>query len=118
MRDAPPAVDATSFRSAAWDCVRTVSRLGFIVNIAMFGFAIRGKGDGLSEVLHERLEGGILLLRINRPEAKNALNQEVRRLLAEHCAAANTDDSVKAIVLTGNEEAFVAGADIKVMAEA
>ena len=36
----------------------------------------------MSEVLHERLEGGILLLRINRPEAKNALNQEVRRLLA------------------------------------
>ena len=72
----------------------------------------------MSEVLHERLEGGILLLRINRPEAKNALNQEVRRLLAEQCSAAATDDGVKAIVLTGNAEAFAAGADIKAMAEA
>lgn len=72
----------------------------------------------MSEVLHERLEGGVLLLRINRPEAKNALNQEVRRLLAEHCTAAGTDEWVKAIVLTGNAEAFAAGADIKVMAEA
>jgi len=95
-----------------------VSRLGFIVNIAMRGFVMRSKGEGLSEVLYERLEGGILLLRINRPEAKNALNQEVRRLLAEHCIAAGTDDSVKVIVLTGNDEAFAAGADIKAMAEA
>ena len=81
-------------------------------------FRIAKLGAAVSEVLHERLEGGILLLRINRPEAKNALNQEVRRLLAEHCSAAATDDGVKAIVLTGNAEAFAAGADIKAMAEA
>jgi enoyl-CoA hydratase len=72
----------------------------------------------VSEVLSELVDGGILLLRLNRPEAKNALNQEVRRLLAEHCNAAGADDAVKAIVLTGNSEAFAAGADIKAMAEA
>lgn len=72
----------------------------------------------MSEVLHERVDEGILLLRINRPEAKNALNQEVRRQLADHCAAAGADESVKVIVLTGNDEAFAAGADIKAMAEA
>lgn len=72
----------------------------------------------MSEVLSELVDGGILLLRLNRPDAKNALNQEIRRLLAEHCTAAETDDAVKAIVLTGNSEAFAAGADIKAMAEA
>jgi enoyl-CoA hydratase/carnithine racemase len=75
-------------------------------------------GKDVTEVLHERLEGGILLLRLNRPEAKNALNQAVRQQLADHCTAAATDDSVKVIVLTGNDEAFAAGADIKTMAEA
>lgn len=72
----------------------------------------------MSEVLSELVDGGILLLRLNRPEAKNALNQEIRRLLAEHCTAAGVDDAVKAIVLTGNGETFAAGADIKAMAEA
>lgn len=72
----------------------------------------------MSEVLHELLEGGILLLRINRPEAKNALNQEVRRQLAEHCSAAGGDDAVRAIVITGGADAFAAGADIKAMVDA
>lgn len=71
----------------------------------------------MSEVLSEIVDGCVLLLRLNRPEAKNALNQEVRRLLAEHCTAAGSDDAVKAIILTGNREAFAAGADIKAMAE-
>jgi enoyl-CoA hydratase len=71
----------------------------------------------VSEVLSEIVDGCVLLLRLNRPEAKNALNQEVRRLLAEHCTAAGSDDAVKAIILTGNSEAFAAGADIKAMAE-
>ena len=72
----------------------------------------------MSEVLREGLDGGILLLRINRPEAKNALNQEVRQQLAAHFQAAGKDEAVKAIVITGNGEAFAAGADIKAMADA
>src|SRR3546814_361162 len=74
--------------------------------------------DSMSEVLRESLDGGILLLRINRPEARNALNQEVRRQLAAQCQAAGADDAIKAIVITGNDEAFAAGADIKAMADA
>ena len=69
-------------------------------------------------VLVERPADGVALVRINRPEAKNALNAEVRRLLAEHLGALGEDDGVRAIVLTGNHEAFAAGADIKDMAEA
>lgn len=72
----------------------------------------------MSEVQRETLDGGILLLRINRPEAKNALNQAVREQLAAHCQAAGRDDAVKAVVITGNDEAFAAGADIKAMADA
>ena len=72
----------------------------------------------MSEVLRESLDGGILLLRINRPEARNALNQAVRELLAVQCQAAGRDDAIKAVVITGNDEAFAAGADIKAMADA
>jgi enoyl-CoA hydratase len=72
----------------------------------------------MSDVLHELLEGGILLLRINRPEVKNALNQAVREQLAAHCQRAGSDTAIKAIVLTGSSEVFVAGADIKAMADA
>ncbi|OAN56024.1 enoyl-CoA hydratase [Paramagnetospirillum marisnigri] len=71
----------------------------------------------MTEVLLERPLDGVALLRINRPEAKNALNAEVRRLLAEHMSVLGSDTSVRAVVLTGNSEAFAAGADIKDMAE-
>jgi enoyl-CoA hydratase len=72
----------------------------------------------MTEVLLERPMDGVALLRINRPEAKNALNAEVRRLLADHLTALGADEGVRVVVLTGNEEAFAAGADIKDMAEA
>ncbi len=71
----------------------------------------------MTEVLLEKPFDSVALLRINRPEAKNALNGEVRRQLAEHMTALGTDPSIRAIVMTGNQEAFAAGADIKDMAE-
>src|SRR3546814_4702067 len=55
----------------------------------------------------------ISLVRINRPEARNALNMEVRRGIAEHFTALGAAEDVRCIVLTGNNEAFAAGADIK-----
>jgi len=69
-------------------------------------------------VLLERPAEGVVLLRINRPEARNALNLEVRKLLAKHLAELGEDTTTRAIVLTGNEKSFAAGADIKEMAEA
>ena len=69
-------------------------------------------------VLVERPSEGVALLRINRPEARNALNMEVRRLLAQRMAEVADDEAVRCIVLTGNEKAFAAGADIKEMAGA
>ncbi len=69
-------------------------------------------------VITERPAEGVGLVRINRPEARNALNLEVRRLIGRHLTEMGDDESVRCIVLTGNEKAFAAGADIKEMADA
>jgi enoyl-CoA hydratase/carnithine racemase len=69
-------------------------------------------------VLLERPADGVALIRINRPEARNALNMEVRRLIARHLTELGDDPATRAIVLTGNEKSFAAGADIKEMAGA
>ena len=68
-------------------------------------------------VLLERPAEAVVLLRINRPEARNALNLEVRKLLARHLGEFGEDTTTRAIVLTGNDKSFAAGADIKEMAE-
>jgi enoyl-CoA hydratase len=67
-------------------------------------------------VLTERPADGVALLRINRPEARNALNMEVRRLIAQHLTAFAEDATVRCMVLAGDEKSFAAGADIKEMA--
>ena len=67
-------------------------------------------------VLVERPSENVALIRINRPEARNALNMEVRQLIAQRMAEVADEDAVRCIVLTGNEKAFAAGADIKEMA--
>jgi len=48
-------------------------------------------------VLVERPAEAVVLIRINRPEARNALNMEVRRLIAKHLTEAGEDDAVRAI---------------------
>lgn len=63
-------------------------------------------------------ENGVAVVRISRPEAKNALNSHVRQQLAEHFRALAIEPLVRAIVLTGGEECFVAGADIREFAQA
>ena len=69
-------------------------------------------------VLIERPTEGVGLIRINRPEARNALNMEVRKLIAKHLTEMGEDDAIRCIVLTGNDKSFAAGADIKEMAGA
>jgi len=69
-------------------------------------------------VLVERPAEGVGLIRINRPEARNALNMEVRKLIAKHLTEMGEDDAIRCIVLTGNDKSFAAGADIKEMAGA
>ena len=71
----------------------------------------------MSVVLIEHPSEGVALLRINRPEARNALNMEVRRTIAQHLGELAEDPDIKCVVLTGSEKAFAAGADIREMAE-
>lgn len=63
-------------------------------------------------------DNGVAVVRIHRPEVKNALNAQVREELAEHFRALAKRRDVRAIVLTGGDQFFVAGADIKEFASA
>ncbi|WP_372573448.1 enoyl-CoA hydratase [Ruegeria jejuensis] len=63
------------------------------------------------------IEDHVALIKLNRPDALNALNTE---LLGELCTAlesADENDKVRCVVLTGSDKAFAAGADIKEMSE-
>lgn len=59
----------------------------------------------------------IATIRLNRPDALNALNQELLGELSTALKEADANDKVRCIVLTGSEKAFAAGADIKEMQE-
>lgn len=72
----------------------------------------------MEDLLVEPQGGGVTLLRINRPEARNALNMALRRALAEAFTHLGADPEVRCIVVTGDRKAFAAGADIKELAEA
>jgi enoyl-CoA hydratase len=61
-------------------------------------------------------EGSVALVTLNRPKALNALNAELLRELIGTLEGFDADNSVRAIVLTGSDRAFAAGADIKEMA--
>ncbi|WP_048437833.1 enoyl-CoA hydratase-related protein [Caenimonas sp. SL110] len=69
-------------------------------------------------LLVEEPAPGVRLLRLNRPEARNALSMALRRELVRCIAQASDDAAVRVVVIAGNERAFAAGADIKEMANA
>jgi enoyl-CoA hydratase/carnithine racemase len=71
----------------------------------------------MSEVILERPSDRVAVLRLNRPEARNALNMTVRQMLADHFTALGSDDATRCIILTGGEKVFAAGADIRDMVE-
>ena len=63
-------------------------------------------------------EHPIAIARINRPEVRNALNVQVMEELASTLETLDADETIGAIVLTGDEKAFAAGADIGGFVEA
>lgn len=63
-------------------------------------------------VLESSQAGGVLTLRLNRPDALNALTQELAAALGGALRSAEQDDTVRAVVLTGNGRGFCAGADL------
>lgn len=66
-----------------------------------------------SELLEVEVADGVATLRLNRPQARNALNMEIKRALAAVLAAIPADDAVRAVLLTGTDPAFCAGGDVK-----
>ncbi|MBF4489482.1 enoyl-CoA hydratase/isomerase family protein [Psychrobacter sp. N25K4-3-2] len=63
-------------------------------------------------IICETLDNGVSLITLNRPKVRNALNTELREKMAEIFIKLNDDPKTKAIVLTGGDKVFAAGADI------
>lgn len=70
----------------------------------------------MSGILIEKLDSRVVLVKLNRPNALNALNIKTRQLLANCFSTLSEDKDVLCIVITGNTSAFAAGSDIKEMA--
>jgi len=69
------------------------------------------------EMILTEIRGRVGLITLNRPQALNALNNQLMRELMDALEAFDKNDAVGALVITGNEKAFAAGADIKEMAD-
>jgi enoyl-CoA hydratase len=66
-------------------------------------------------ILVETPAAGVGLVRLNRPQALNALNGQLTGELFAALESFDRDDTIKCMVLTGSDKAFAAGADIKQM---
>ena len=67
------------------------------------------------ETIIVEIEDHIALITLNRPDALNALNDQLLSELVDALENAQSNDKVRCIVLTGSEKAFAAGADISMM---
>jgi enoyl-CoA hydratase len=73
--------------------------------------------DSEPVLVHEQ-RGAVLVLRLNRPEARNALSPELLGALGQALLAAESDANVRCVVLTGTgDRAFCAGMDLRAFAE-
>lgn len=70
-----------------------------------------GYADG-EDILVSLPQPHVLLITLNRPKARNALRSQTLRELAATLTQAAEDDAVRAVVLTGGDSVFAAGADI------
>jgi enoyl-CoA hydratase len=73
------------------------------------------QGQGFADILVES-RGAVGIVTLNRPQALNALNASLIGELGAALDALEDDSAIGAIVLTGNDKAFAAGADVKEMA--
>ncbi|QGN85091.1 enoyl-CoA hydratase-related protein [Piscirickettsia salmonis] len=62
--------------------------------------------------IQRKLENNILTLQINRPDKKNAINQQMYQTLVTELDIASQDDTIKAILFTGTAETFTSGNDL------
>jgi len=69
------------------------------------------------ETLRYEIEDQVLLLTMNRPERLNAFNSQMQREFLEALDHADTDDEIRAVIVTGEGRGFCAGADLSNGAE-
>lgn len=62
-------------------------------------------------------KSGVVLIELNRPEKRNALNNATLQEIAACLQDLETDTAVKAVVITGNTQCFAAGADLNELAQ-
>ncbi len=68
-------------------------------------------------IVEPQIEKHIALIRLNRPKELNALNTQLMSEVSNALKTLDADDNVRVIIVTGNEKAFAAGADIKQMTD-
>ncbi|TMK61190.1 MAG: enoyl-CoA hydratase [Actinobacteria bacterium] len=71
----------------------------------------------VSEVVLAERDGAVGIARLNRPEARNALSADLMERLVELIEDWDADDGVRCVVISGGDDYFAAGADIKAMRE-
>jgi enoyl-CoA hydratase/carnithine racemase len=71
----------------------------------------------MPEAIELQREEAVAVVRLNRPERRNALSPAVLQELAEALGDLDAEEGVRCIVITGTDEVFAAGADIKAMVE-
>jgi enoyl-CoA hydratase/3-hydroxyacyl-CoA dehydrogenase len=99
--------------SAAADLVRRVTeRWGLAVPAVLHERASAGRPFSFTWVKSEARDG-VATLTVNRPDAMNALDEEVVAQLHDAFRRAAADDAVRGIVIAGAGKAFIAGADIR-----
>jgi enoyl-CoA hydratase len=59
-----------------------------------------------------QVKSGVMLIELNRPEKRNALNNAILQELVTLLKSVDADSSIKTVVITGNESCFAAGADL------
>ncbi len=69
-------------------------------------------------LLIERPSNDIVVIKLNRPEVRNALNLEIRVQLAAAIMRYAADADIRCLIVTGSDEAFASGADLSEMVEA
>ena len=68
------------------------------------------------DLILQQVQGRVAILTLNRPKALNALNDALMNELGQALLKLDVDDDIGAIIITGSEKAFAAGADIAAMA--
>lgn len=70
----------------------------------------------MTDVLLTSIDEGVATVTLNRPDARNALNRELRKAIWDTMGSLDVDDAVAAVVVTGADPAFCAGLDLKELA--